>query len=127
MVRSLTSGGVLFALGLAFGACSEGDSSGGFASVGPSYAGCGHYTSCASCTPVTGCGWCYLPDGTGKCVDDPNDCASSSAFSWTWDLKGCHVGADAAVTAVDAGRGGGDATAESSALEAATFDAPSPG
>jgi hypothetical protein len=125
MKRSLTAGGVLLALGLALGACSE---TGGSASAGfgpaPRYASCRQYVSCGSCTPISGCGWCYLPDGTGKCVEDPDECSSSSAFSWTWDPKGCRVTADAAVGPLDAGRPVFDAKAESSVLDAAARDAP---
>jgi hypothetical protein len=55
---------------------------------------CRVYTSCDTCTPVAGCGWCFIGN-KGACVAHPDECAGVSAFSWTWDPTGCHVGADA--------------------------------
>jgi hypothetical protein len=91
------------------------------------YLGCRQYTSCASCTPVSGCGWCYLADGTGRCADDPNDCAGSPVFTWTWNPNGCYVTADASVVPADSGPPGdaaGDAAADASgAGDTATISA----
>ena len=86
---------------LALGAC-EGDTSDTGSGYVYPYAACNQYTSCASCTPVLGCGWCDKNDGTGMCAEDPNDCATSSVFRWTWDSSGCRVVADAGVNAGDA-------------------------
>jgi hypothetical protein len=70
---------------------------------------CNSYSSCESCTPILGCGWCYKSDGTGACASSSIECESAPAFSWTWDPTGCHVGADAAVTAADGAPGPADA------------------
>jgi hypothetical protein len=56
---------------------------------------CAQAVSCLTCTPITGCGWCQLPDGTGRCVVDPNDCEGEKVFTWTWDPEGCRVALDA--------------------------------
>ena len=66
------------------------------------YAACQQSTSCEACTPLPGCGWCYKEDGTGMCADDPNDCAASTSFRWTWEPTGCRVTADASVNESDA-------------------------
>jgi hypothetical protein len=83
---------------------------------------CREATSCASCTPIVGCGWCQLPDGTGRCVDDPNDCSDETVFSWTWDPSGCRVPIEAGAVTVG---GGGSAVPDGSApLVDAAIDAP---
>jgi hypothetical protein len=69
---------------------------------GPTYTPvyCGQFTSCDTCTPVLGCGWCWA--GTkGACVDQPNACANTATFSWTWELSGCPGGAGADAGATD--------------------------
>jgi hypothetical protein len=80
-------------------ACSD-ESRGGYGlrSRGSRDAMCGAQSSCLTCTPVVGCGWCQLPDGTGRCVDDPNDCQRATTFSWTWEPSGCREAADASVS-----------------------------
>ena len=50
---------------------------------------CSEYLSCGTCTPIDGCGWCQTGVGEGMCVADPNECAGSAAFSWTWNPSGC--------------------------------------
>ncbi len=62
--------------------------------------GCGQLTSCGTCTPVAGCGWCETASGEGLCASDPDECASASAFSWTWDPTGCRVVVDAGAVVV---------------------------
>jgi hypothetical protein len=71
---------------------------------------CSVYTTCGSCTPVAGCGWCFTRTA-GACVTDPDQCAATSEFTWTWEPKGCPaatpgVGSDAGAAAgSDAGAG----------------------
>jgi hypothetical protein len=70
--------------------------------VGPT-ADCTPYLSCETCTPIVGCGWCTAPGGGGVCASDPDYCPTQE-FSWTWDIKGCRVAADASVVSLgDAG------------------------
>ena len=61
-----------------------------------STANCSDYLSCETCTPVVGCGWCTGPRGSGVCASDPDYCPTQE-FSWTWDVNGCRVAADASV------------------------------
>jgi hypothetical protein len=68
--------------------------------------GCSQFTSCSTCTPVTGCGWCATATGQGLCASDPDECASASAFSWTWDPGGCLVPVDASAVTVQPADGG---------------------
>lgn len=92
---------------LTLGACESGSSGPRYAYV---YSGCNQYPSCETCTPAAGCGWCDKNDGTGICADDPNDCAASTVFRWTWEPSGCRIFADAGVNASDAAsQGDGDA------------------
>ena len=67
-----------------------------------STANCSAYLSCDTCTPVAGCGWCTGPGGAGVCASDPDYCPTQE-FSWTWDINGCRVAADASVVATDDG------------------------
>ncbi len=97
--------------------------------AGASATSCSAKTTCGTCTPVLGCGWCQLDDGSGRCVDDPNDCADHDVFTWTWEPSGCREPADAGVAKVDGGardasegdaneadaRAAGDATAPTDA------------
>lgn len=74
---------------------------------GATAAQCAQKTSCGTCTPVLGCGWCQLEGGAGRCVDDPDDCADQSTFTWTWEPTGCRTSADAGAsisTSRDSGR-----------------------
>jgi hypothetical protein len=64
---------------------------------------CSQYATCGTCTPVNGCGWCYTADAGGMCAADPNECAGSSEFLWTWNADGCREGADASVVPLDGG------------------------
>jgi hypothetical protein len=86
---------------------------------------CRRATSCATCTPILGCGWCQLPDGTGRCVDDPNDCADEKVFTWNWDPAGCRTPADAsAVTIVGDGQPHDAGASVGSSTSDASIDAP---
>jgi hypothetical protein len=80
------------------------------------YVDCSQYVSCGTCTPIAGCGWCY-GGGAGMCASDPNDCASSTEFTWTWDPGGCRVAADASVVTGEAGAEGGASTAPEAAAD----------
>ena len=113
MKRSAIAIVLLSPVALLVGACNDhGTSGGGRTAYGNAYVGCSQYTSCEACTPVNGCGWCDKVDGTGMCADDPNDCASASAFRWTWDPMGCRVTADAGVSPIDAATEGDGIPAE---------------
>ncbi|MBV9945324.1 MAG: hypothetical protein JOZ69_00570 [Myxococcales bacterium] len=104
---------------LAAGACDDTSASTVYVSGGHA-GGCHQYDSCSSCTPVLGCGWCYLEDGTGRCVSDPDECSQSMVFTWTWNPSGCRVGADAEVAPLaDAGP-----TADAGSTADAHADAP---
>jgi hypothetical protein len=61
---------------------------------------CQQLASCETCTPVLGCGWCQSGD-KGICVDDPNDCARATSFSWTWELAFCPAELDGGADARD--------------------------
>jgi hypothetical protein len=108
MNRLLAGSLLASAVALAVAAC--GDDSG--ANVYPWAGGaCGAYTTCATCTPVEGCGWCFNAHG-GVCTSDPDQCASASEFTWTWDPTGC-PDVDASVNPADgAARGGADAAGD---------------
>jgi hypothetical protein len=99
----------------------ESSSSGWYTSNAAAYATCSQAATCNTCTPIVGCGWCQMPDGTGKCVDDPNDCASSMVFTWTWDPDGCRTPMDASSISVQER---GDAQSDASD---ASGDAPDAG
>jgi hypothetical protein len=99
----LASALVVFIGGSLASACDDGDDSGYAYGGGESPARwCAHYPTCGSCTPVDGCGWCQTGVGEGMCAADPNECAGSSAFSWTWDPSGCFPTTDASASAPDA-------------------------
>jgi hypothetical protein len=108
-------------LAIALAAC-ESDDRGGFPGGGTpvSYgsAACSTYGSCSTCTPIQGCGWCYDSNGLGTCAPSPDFCATPS-FSWTWNMDGCRiaaeagVGEDAAAPAPQPEGGGVDARPES--------------
>jgi hypothetical protein len=92
-----------FGTALPLGACGDdhsADSVSG-AAGGGSYADCSQYRTCGTCTPVAGCGWCFNRTG-GACATDPNECATVSEFTWTWDPEGC-PDVDASVVPLDAG------------------------
>jgi hypothetical protein len=82
---------------------------------------CAQVSSCLACTPIVGCGWCQFPDGTGRCVDDPDQCSEQKVFSWTWDPDGCRVPLEAG--AITVGTSGPDASVDAGAVDAAV-DAP---
>jgi len=65
---------------------------------------CSQFTSCETCTPVLGCGWCQA--GTkGLCAPDPDSCARTESFSWTWELAFCPAELDGGASAsADAAR-----------------------
>jgi hypothetical protein len=94
---------------LAAGACDDNsgvDTSTGFAGSSGGYGGygnCSYYTTCGTCTPVSGCGWCFNASG-GTCTTDPDQCASMTEFTWTWEPSGC-PNVEAGVVPVDAGTG----------------------
>jgi hypothetical protein len=112
VMKPSTMASALFTVtALSLGAC-EGDGSSSGRGYGYVVVGCNQYTSCEACTPFPGCGWCDKDDGTGMCADDPNDCAASTVFRWTWEPSGCHVLADAAVGPSDAASQGDGVTAE---------------
>jgi hypothetical protein len=90
MKRALAAAVLAGGVALALGACS-GDDDGGYgfsASSGGGTGACQQYTTCGTCTPVDGCGWCFTANG-GACASGPDQCASASEFSWTWDPTGC--------------------------------------
>jgi hypothetical protein len=96
------AGSLLSIAVLILGACDQGTTEAPAEPTPPAPMGCRQYTTCSACTPVSGCGWCYLANGTGRCAGDPDECARSTEFAWTWDPSGCYVGADADVVATDA-------------------------
>src|SRR6202035_2507305 len=99
MKRLLVGAALASVVAVGVGACS--DSSPGYGGGGNG--SCSSYTTCGSCTPVAGCGWCFDLSG-GACASSPNECASVSEFTWTWDPTGC-PDVDANVTPRDAGSG----------------------
>jgi hypothetical protein len=55
---------------------------------------CSQFTTCGTCTPILGCGWCS--SGTkGLCAAEPNECAATMSFDWTWETSGCPAASDA--------------------------------
>jgi hypothetical protein len=97
----LASALVVFIGGSLAAACDNGGFGTGYFPAGGTSAfhgdhRCGEQTSCGSCTPIEGCGWCQTGVGQGMCAADPNECAGSTAFSWTWDPSGCFPTTDAA-------------------------------
>jgi hypothetical protein len=100
----------------------ETSSTGWYTGSANGYATCAQATTCTTCTPIVGCGWCQMPDGTGKCVADPNDCESAKIFAWTWDPGGCRTPVDASSVSVQERR---DAEpADASTASDASLDAP---
>jgi hypothetical protein len=97
-MRSTIAGPILASLiAVAVGACGSDGGGGSESGSGPGpTAYCTQYSTCDTCTPANGCGWCYDSDGTGMCASGPDQCATQ-AFSWTWDIQGCRVAADASV------------------------------
>ena len=100
MNRLLVGAALSCSLALAVGAC-DGGGNYGNGYPGGSQASCAQYTACGACTPVQGCGWCFNRT-SGMCAADPDTCAGSSEFTWTWDPPGC-PGFDASVLPVDGG------------------------
>jgi hypothetical protein len=118
--------GVLFAsvVTAIAGAC-DSSSTGSFVSGGGSSgsatAACWDFGTCGTCTPQPGCGWCYLPDGTGICSSDPNECAAAGD-TWTWDPSGCSAVAQPTVAQPTVGPqadGGTSVTLDAAGLDAA--------
>ncbi|HVR61062.1 MAG TPA: hypothetical protein VMU50_04140, partial [Polyangia bacterium] len=56
------------------------------------YPTCQKFRTCDGCTKALGCGWC-TSGNDGLCVREPNECASVSSFSFTWEPSGCPGGA----------------------------------
>jgi len=96
--RGIAAAGVLGLVLLGGPACESRVYDGGGWSAGGAV-DCGEFASCASCTPVSGCGWCFDSNGMGECAPDPDSC-STPAFSWTWNLDGCRLPADAGPSVV---------------------------
>ena len=116
-LSGLLFAGVITAVAIA---CDSSSSSfGGYGYSGaPSYgqAPCSDYGACETCTPQLGCGWCYLPNGTGRCLPDPAGCPLSQD-TWTWDASGCRT---AATPTVGPEAEGGTSSPEASTSDAAT-------
>lgn len=49
---------------------------------------CERLVTCGGCTMALGCGWCQSGND-GLCASSPNQCASATTFSWTWEPIGC--------------------------------------
>ena len=124
LMNRFVFGGAFAALvAICAAACSDssmGDS--GFAGSGVD---CTPYVTCGTCTPVQGCGWCFNHFG-GVCANDPNQCAGTTEFTWTWDPAFC-PGVDASVVSPDAGTPSPESgAAESSAPESSAPESSTP-
>jgi hypothetical protein len=102
MKRTAGALGLFGIVAMVVGACST-QSDPVFVDTRGAIEGCHAYDSCSTCTPILGCGWCFLPDGSGRCVREPDECPSTTAFAWTWDPSGCHVAPEAGVAPTEAG------------------------
>jgi hypothetical protein len=115
MKKRIFAGAVLlFMGGLLASACDDGEAD--YYVVEPSVHSCRHFTTCGTCTPVEGCGWCQTGPGQGTCATDPDECAGSSAFSWTWDPSGCVGGTSSTTT--DAGSSSSEDAGQPTAVDA---------
>jgi hypothetical protein len=87
------------------------DGGGGYGDNGGYGDPCNQVGSCAACTPVQGCGWCTFSNGSGACVSDSNECSNmtTTTYTFTWDLAGCRVSADASVAGADGSSASPDA------------------